>query len=113
MATELHEIIVGTNESLLVQLYDKDNDDGSTGIDLTGCTTFAATGKDSAGNKKNFTAATVDGATTLGTLKLTYATNTFPAATYDIQITYTAPDGTTRGYPSQGNQLKLKVNGAN
>jgi hypothetical protein len=115
MGPALFPLVAGSNEDLIVQLYDAANDTGSTGIDLTGGTAFSANAKNPAtGTTVSFATAAIYGAATDGKVKLTYATNAFvETGTFDLQITYTDGAGKTRKYPSEGNQLKIKVTGAN
>lgn len=115
MAAAVFNLVVGSNEELIVQLYDAANDTGSNGIDLTAGTSFSAKAQNAAtATDVTFASAAIYGAATNGQVKLTYATNAFAeVGTFDVQITYVDGAGKTRIYPSEGNQLKIKVNGAN
>jgi len=115
MATAIHHIVAGSNEPLVIQLYDPSDDTGSNGIDLTGITNISAKAKNVAtGATVNFATCTVLGDPTNGKFILTsLVTDWATAGTYDIQIKYTDASSNVRIYPSEGNQIKLKVAGAN
>lgn len=115
MARPIFDLVKGSNEPIIVQLYPVASDTGSNGIDLTGATSLSANAKhvDTAATTA-FTAAAVEGSATLGKVKLTYATNTFTAlGLYDIQITYIDAAGYTRRYPNEGTGLRMRLNGSN
>jgi hypothetical protein len=114
MGAAVFSLVKGSNEDLIVQLYDAANDTGSNGIDLSGASGFSAKAKNPVTlTAVTFATAAVYGAATDGKVKLTYATSAFSEiGTFDLQISYTDA-GKTRVYPSEGNQLKIKVKGAN
>ena len=106
--SKIHSLVLGSNASILVQLYAVDDDDGSNGINLTGATSMSAKAE-SNGVTVSFTTAAIETALT-GIVKLDYATNSFSnTGTYDIQIQFTDSDSKVHVYPSEGNTLKLLV----
>lgn len=116
MATAVHPVVIGSYEALDVHLHDakKDPDDPSGNVDLTGITLISARAKNPAtGTVKDITCA-VNGAAMNGNFRLTPDVNTWgEVGTFDLQISYTDGAGHKRIYPSEGNQLKVKVSGAN
>jgi hypothetical protein len=115
MARPIFDLVKGSNEPIIVQLYPDASDTGSNGIDLTGATSVAASAKHiDTGTNTAFSSAAVYGDATDGTVRLLYATNTFTAlGLYQIQITYVDASGYTRRYPSDGDGLRMRLNGSN
>lgn len=115
MGRPIFDLVKGSNEPIVVQLYPVAADTGSNGIDLTGATSMTASAKHvDTGAVVNFASAAVYGTPTLGQVRLIYNTNTFTVlGLYDIQITYVDGAGYTRRYPNEGSGLRMRLNGSN
>lgn len=115
MSRPIFDLVKGSNEPIVVQLYPTGSDTGSNGIDLTGATSMSASARHiDTGAVVNFTTAAVYGTATDGKVRLLYGTTSFTVlGLYDIQITYTDGGGYTRRYPSEGGGLRLRLNGSN
>lgn len=115
MARPIYDLVKGSNEPIIVQLYPDATDTGSNGIDLTGATSVSASAKHvDTGAVTAFTNAAVYGDATLGKVRLLFGTATFTAlGLYEIQITYTDAAGYTRRYPNDGDGLRMRLNGSN
>lgn len=115
MSRPIFDLVKGSNEPIVIQLYPVATDTGSNGIDLTGATAMTANAKHiDTGSVVAFATAAVHGTPTDGKVQLLYSTNTFTVlGLYDIQITYTDGAGYVRRYPSEGGGLRLRLNGAN
>lgn len=115
MARPIFDLVKGSNEPIIVQLYPDAADTGSNGIDLTGATSMSASAKHiDTGVTTAFSSAAVYGSATDGKVRLLYTTTTFTAlGLYQIQITYTDASGYTRRYPSDGDGLRMRLNGSN
>lgn len=114
MTTEVHSLVIGSNETLVVQLYDIASDTGSNGIDLTGISSVVVKAKNPAtGTTKTLTGAVL-GTPTDGKFSINSLTSDWSeVGVWTLQIKYTDATGKTRIYPSEGNQLKVKVSEAN
>lgn len=115
MARVIYDLVKGSNEPIVIQLYPVETDTGSNGIDLTGVSNLAATAKHvESGAKKNFSAVAVQGSPVNGTVALNFDTTTFTdIGVYDVQITFTDPAAKVRAYPSDGAGLRIRVNDSN
>lgn len=111
MATAVHNVVAGSFEALDVHLYDAATE---ANVDLSGISSITAKAKNTAaGTTKTITCA-VQGAPTNGNFRLSPDANTWAeVGTFDLQISYTDGASNKRIYPSEGNQLKIKVAGAN
>ena len=114
MAAAIHYVVVGSNEDLIVQLYDVANDTGVNGIDLTSITSIVVKAKNQNTSTVKTLTGVVYGAATDGKFQISSLTTDWSeVGTWDLQIKYTDALGKTRIYPSEGNQIKIKVSGAN
>lgn len=104
-------MVAGSFEALDVHLYDAATE---ASIDLSGISAISAKAKNPAtGTTKTITCAVL-GTATNGNFRLSPDVNTWTeTGTFDLQIGYTDASGNKRIYPSEGNQLKIKVAGAN
>lgn len=115
MARPIFDMVKGSNEPIIIQLYPVEADTGSNGIDLTGAVSLSASAKhvDTAAVVA-FDSCAVYGTPTEGTVRLLYDTTDFTTlGLYDIQITFTDGAGYTRRYPSEGTGLRMRLNGSN
>lgn len=115
MARPIFDLVKGSNEPIIIQLYPVETDTGSNGIDLTGATSMTASARhvDTAAVVA-FDSCTVYGTPTDGKVRLLYDTTDFTAlGLYDIQITFTDGAGYVRRYPSEGSGLRMRLNGSN
>lgn len=114
MSSGMHSLVKGSNETLVVQLYDIAADTGSNGIDLTGISAIVVKARNPAtGTVKTLTGAVL-GTATDGKFSINSTTSDWAeVGVWDLQIKYTDATGKTRIYPSEGNQLKVKVTEAN
>lgn len=118
MAVAIFHMVKGCNEKIIVQLFDPSNDTGTNGIDLSGVDTgtLGAKAKHTvSGTVVTFNSASVVAPATDGKIELVYDTTDFTeTGVYDLQIKYvTLVSLETRIYPSEGNQLKIRVAAAN
>lgn len=114
MATSVHHIIYGSNESLIVQLYDVTTDTGSNGIDLTGISAIVVTAKNPETGTVDTLTGVVLGTPTDGKFQIDHlVTELNEVGAWDLQIKYTDAIGNIRKYPSEGNQLKIAVSESN
>lgn len=111
MATSVHNVVIGSFEALDVHLYDAATE---ANVDLSGISAISAKAKNPAtGTTKTLTCA-VNGTPTLGNFRLTPDVTIWTeVGTFDLQISYTDGASNKRIYPSEGNQLKIKVAAAN
>jgi hypothetical protein len=115
MARVVFDMVKGSSEPIIIQLYPVATDTGTNGIDLTGATSLSASAKhvDTAA-VVNFDSAAVYGTPTDGKVRLLYDAADFTAlGLYDIQITFTDGAGYVRRYPSEGTGLRMRLNGSN
>lgn len=115
MSRPIFDMVKGSNEPIIIQLYPTATDTGSNGIDLTGATSMTASARhiDTAA-VVSFNSAAIYGPPTDGQVKLLYDTTDFTVlGLYDVQITYTDGAGYVRRYPSEGGGLRLRLNGSN
>lgn len=111
MATAMHYVVAGSYESLDVRLYDPET---GAYVDLSGISAISAKAKNPATGTVKTIACAVLGAAVNGDFRLTPDANTWSeVGTFDLQITYTDAAVHRRIYPSEGNQMKIKVSGAN
>lgn len=115
MARPIFDLVKGSNEPIVIQLYPVATDTGSNGIDLTGATSMTASAKHvDTGAVVSFNSAAVYGTATNGQVRLLYDTTDFAVVgLWDIQITYTDGAGYVRRYPNEGTGLRMRVNGSN
>lgn len=119
MAVAIFHMVKGSNEKITVQLFDPTNDTGANGIDLsnvdTGIGVTAKAKHTVSGTVVTFNSATVKAPATDGKFELEYdATDFTETGVYDLQIKYTTlVTAEVRIYPSEGNQLKIRVAEAN
>ena len=109
MAVAVFDLIVGSNEPIVVQLYPLSDEGGSAGISLSGATSVAAHAKPAAGGTTVALTATVSD-TANGKVTLNYATGDFAMGTWQLQIKFLDGAGKQRRYPSEDQQLLLRVN---
>lgn len=106
-------MVLGCTSPIDVQLAAADTDP-AVAVDLTGATGMAAkaTLADGTGTTITLTAAVL-GAATGGIVRISPASNSFPAlGLYSVQISYTSSSGKACIWPSDGNSLRLNVKGA-
>lgn len=114
MAIAMHHLVIGSNEDLIIQLYDVANDTGVNGIDLTGITSIVVKVKNPATSTVKTLTGIVYGTPTDGKFQISSLTTDWSeVGTWDLQIKYVDAATHTRIYPSEGNQIKIKVSGAN
>lgn len=115
MARPVFELVKGSNEPIVVQLYPVATDTGANGINLTGATSMSANAKHvDTGAVVAFDSCAVYGDATEGNVRMLYdATDFSVVGLYDVQITYTDGAGYVRKYPSEGSGLRIKINGSN
>lgn len=115
MARPIFDLVKGSNEPIVIQLYAVDTDDGSSGIDLTGAVSLSASAKhEDTAAVVAFDSCAIYGTPTNGQVRLLYdATDFTTLGLYNIQITFTDGAGYTRRYPSEGTGLRMRLNGSN
>ena len=115
MARPIFDLVKGSNEPIIIQLYPVETDTGSNGIDLTGAAGMSASAKHvDTEAVTGFDSCAVYGTPTDGKVRLLYDTTDFTAlGLYDIQITFTDGAGYVRRYPSEGTGLRMRINGSN
>lgn len=114
MANVTHRV-AGSNPPirLTARAIDENGDNVVVNLTSLGATGLSATAKNvETGTTINFTSATVTNGTA-GEITLAYATNTFAAGRYTVQVRFTDSSSNVHVYPYDGNSAQLIVREAN